>query len=262
MQTNRSFLYGESVFTTALVCQGRILFFSEHLQRLLQGANFLWGPLLQTDLDIIKEKILKEISPNLTKEGLRITLSFEDSERQILRPTFNPQGIRVDCLSFDRGEQIGPAKLRTLKTCDEQKFLPDYLKTSRKVQETLIYFKSGYLQEQETLLFCSPEEDVFEASWANIFAVKGNTLFTPPTGGSVLAGIMRSKILEKAHHYFTEVRVENLNLSWLKTCDFVFLSNSLWGVIPVKRIDSTNFNLPVNDFFKFEKDILDEETRG
>lgn len=260
MQTNRSFLYGESLFSTARVVQGKILFLPQHLERLLTGANFIWGPFSPSDLEQLEQKIRGKIPSALPGEGLRISLSYDDHERAIIRSSFDLDFIEIDCLSFDRG-QAKLARLKSLKSIDEQKLLPDFLKNSKRTQQTLSYLSSGYLSAEESLLFCSAEEEVFETSWANIFAVKNDILYTPPSGGSVLAGIMRQQVLEVSPNYFSEVRVESFDLGWLKTCDFVFLTNALWGVITVEKIDSTLFNLPVNDFFRFAKDIFDEEIK-
>jgi len=261
VQTNRSFLYGESVFTTAMLMQGRILFLANHLDRLLKGANFLWGPFNSKDLGFLRDKIESGIPQKGNQDGLRITLSYQDAERMILRNNFNVSGIQVDYFSFDKGEKKN-AILKSVKTSDEQELLPSFLKNSRRVQQTISLYKSGYLNQGETLLFCGPDEEVYETSWANIFAVKENILYTPSSGGSVLAGIMREKILQFKGHHFSKVKEESFTLSFLKNCDFAFVSNALWGVIPVVKIDATNLNQPTESFFDFEKVILNEEIRS
>lgn len=261
MQTNRSFLYGESVFSTAMLIQGKVLFLSDHLDRLQQGANFLWGPFSDQDLNSLRSRVLEGISQHSSKNGLRITLSYQDQDRSILRESFNVDAIRVDYLSFEKGVKK-PLRLKSVKVADEQELLPPYLKSSRRVQETLTYFRNGYITSSESLLFCGPDEEVFETSWANLFAVKGNNLYTPPCGGSVLAGIMRKKILEFGAHQFGQVKEEVFDLHWLRNSDFVFATNALWGVIPIEKIDATNFNQPIESFFNFEKAIFDEEVRS
>lgn len=257
VQTNRSFLYGESVFSTAMLYQGKVLFLNNHLDRLLQGASFVWGPFHSHELQLLKQKIKEGIPFENTKNGLRITLSYQDNERVILRDNFDIESIQIDYFSFDKGSKKS-AVLKSFITGDEQELMPAFLKNSRRTQQTLTLYKKGYLTRLESVLFCGPEEEVYETSWANIFAVKDNILYTPPSGGSVLSGIMREKILAFEEHRFKAVKEESFNLSFLKGCDFVFISNALWGVIPVEKIDKINFNLPMDNFFDFEKVILDE----
>lgn len=257
MQTNRSFLYGEAVLTTAMLCQGKVLFLPDHLDRLLKGANFLWGPFSTKDLALLQDKVLANLPQDSSYDGLRITLSYEDQERIILRDKFIINSIQIDYFPFKKGSKK-PLRLKSVKTADQQLLLPDFLKNSRRTQETLLYFKNGYITSSESLLFCGPDDEVFETSWANVFAVKGDTLYTPPCGGSVLSGIMRNKILALKAPFFSDIREETFELNWLKNCDFVFATNALWGVLPIETIDSTNFNQPMEEFFRFEKVILDE----
>lgn len=253
MQTNRSFLYGESVFTTARVRNDKILFLADHINRLLEGANFFWGPFKKQDLDVLAQKIHSRLSGQNWQEGVRITLSYDDQLRQILRDKFDPNNILIDFLHFSCGPKQR-AKLKTLTVENEQQLFPPFLKTSRRTFQTIMMKRSHKIVNDESLLFCGRDQEVFESSWANIFAIKDNVLYTPPVGGSVLDGIMRKKILE-----VTEVRVESFKLPWLKTCDFVFLSNALWGIIPVEKIDGTHFNQPSMSFNHLEKAIYDKE---
>lgn len=253
VQTNRSFLYGESVFTTARVRNDKILFLEDHIKRLLEGANFFWGPLKSLDLDLLSQKIHSQLSGQQWQEGVRITLSYDDQLRQILRSKFDPDKIMIDFLHFPCGLKQR-SKLKSFTVEDEQHLLPSFLKSSRRTFQTILMNRTQKLAEDESLLFCGPDQDVFESSWANIFAIKDNVFYTPPVGGSVLDGIMRKKILQEA-----DVRIENFKLGWLKTCDFVFLSNALWGIIPVEKIDGTHFNQPTTSFTDLEKAIYDKE---
>lgn len=253
MQTNRSFLYGESVFTTARVRNDKILFLADHIQRLLEGANFFWGPFKSPELDLLAQKILSQLPAQKWQDGVRITLSYDDQLRQMLRTKFDPEKIMIDFLHFPCGLKQR-AKLKSFEVEDEQHLFPSFLKSSRRTFQTILMNRTQRLSEDESLLFCGPDQNVFESSWANIFAIKDNVLYTPPVGGSVLDGIMRKKILKES-----DVRVEDFKLGWLKTCDFVFLSNALWGIIPVEKIDGTHFNQPTTSFANLEKAIYDKE---
>ena len=256
--TNRSFLYGESVFTTARVRNDEILFLDEHLGRLLAGAHFFWGPFKPAELELLKQKILSGMDQQKWQEGVRITLSYDDQTRQILKNHFDLNQIKIDFLHFPCGPKKR-AKLKSFTVVDEQNLLPSFLKTSRRNLQTILMHRSEKLMEDESALFCGPDQEVFESSWANIFAIKDNVLYTTPVGGSVLDGIMRKKVLLHGQKEFSCVKIENFKLGWLKTCDFVFLTNALWGIIPVEKIDGTLFNQPTHDFFKLEKAIYDEE---
>ncbi|HUY73155.1 MAG TPA: aminotransferase class IV [Solirubrobacterales bacterium] len=78
---------------------------------------------------------------------------------------------------------------------------------------------------------------VLEASRANVFAVRGGALLTPPADGRILPGIARARAIEVAAQVGIEVREEAIGLAALAGADEVFLTGSLRGVEPVCALD-------------------------
>src|SRR5262249_6212778 len=72
---DRSFLYGDGLFETCLVCNGKPFRWNQHLERLQRGADFLRirVPFTAAELGTFAEQLLQE---NRTKDALlRLTLS-------------------------------------------------------------------------------------------------------------------------------------------------------------------------------------------
>ena len=86
-------------------------------------------------------------------------------------------------------------------------------------------------------LLVRPDGTVLEASRANLFAVRGDRVLTPPLDGEILAGIARQQTIEVARKCLLVVAEERLSLSDLHDADEIFLTNSLRGVEPVRAID-------------------------
>jgi para-aminobenzoate synthetase/4-amino-4-deoxychorismate lyase len=80
-------------------------------------------------------------------------------------------------------------------------------------------------------------DEVLEASRANVFAVRGGVVLTPPLEGSILPGVARAGVIEEADDIGLELREETLTLADLAGADEVFLSGSLRGVEPVRSLD-------------------------
>jgi len=78
--------------------------------------------------------------------------------------------------------------------------------------------------------------EVLEAGWANVFAVRGGTLFTPPLDGRILPGVTRATVIELSRGRDLEVHEQALDLSNLHQADEVFLTNSIRGVEIVDSI--------------------------
>jgi para-aminobenzoate synthetase/4-amino-4-deoxychorismate lyase len=79
--------------------------------------------------------------------------------------------------------------------------------------------------------------EVLEAGWANIFAVRGGTLFTPPLDGRILPGVTRSTVIELAPSQGLEVVETSLTLDRLCEADEAFLTNSIRGIESVGAVD-------------------------
>ncbi|HEV2790251.1 MAG TPA: aminotransferase class IV [Solirubrobacterales bacterium] len=80
-------------------------------------------------------------------------------------------------------------------------------------------------------------EELLEAGWANLFAVRGGTLWTPAADGRILAGMARAAVQEIAREEGVEVREGPLRREDLLTADEVFLTNSVRGIEPAVELD-------------------------
>jgi para-aminobenzoate synthetase component I len=78
---------------------------------------------------------------------------------------------------------------------------------------------------------------VLEASRANVFAVRDDTLLTSTANGRILPGIARRRAIEVAAEEGIEVREEEMGLAVLAQAEEVFLTGSVRGVEPVSSID-------------------------
>ena len=76
-----------------------------------------------------------------------------------------------------------------------------------------------------------------ETSRANVFAVRGGALTTPPLDGRVLPGIARARAIEIAGALSIEVRERDMTLADLLAADEVFLTGSVRGIEPVRSLD-------------------------
>lgn len=85
-------------------------------------------------------------------------------------------------------------------------------------------------------LICDDDE-VLEAGWANIFAVREETLWTPPADGRILAGTARAAVLAIARDEGVETREQPLRPEDLLTAEETFLTNSVRGIEPAAALD-------------------------
>jgi len=82
------------------------------------------------------------------------------------------------------------------------------------------------------------EGEVLEAGWANVFAVRGGTLFTPPLDGRLLPGTTRAALLELAEAEGIESLEQPLSTDDLPAAEEVFLTGSIRGIEPALELDA------------------------
>jgi branched-chain amino acid aminotransferase len=101
--------------------------------------------------------------------------------------------------------------------------------------KTLYYFNTLRLQKKlkeygaVDVLFHT--DTITEASRANLFLVRGGTIYTPST--DILKGITRKQVLSM----FPEIRVEDIGTSLLYECEELFLTGTSRDVTPVVTVE-------------------------
>ena len=253
---NRAFMYGESVFTTTRIVNGRLMDWEHHFERLRKGVEFVYGPFTDGDEWVAIFKNFLE-NKSHTDEGdkvIRFTV-YREQVRGLMRSSLisiTDLKIHVSTSVYERPQQQKSLKLRTCTVKERPDWWPSYLKAGSYL-ETILAQKICLKDDDDDLLFLSKEGTVLESSVANIFVVRHNKLYTAPVGPNVLDGIMRKKVIEVARNYFDDVIISGTDVDQLYKADAIFGSNSVRGLFLVDRVD--NYELTYNQEFmmKFEQ---------
>jgi branched-subunit amino acid aminotransferase/4-amino-4-deoxychorismate lyase len=80
-----------------------------------------------------------------------------------------------------------------------------------------------------------------EAAMANLFFIKGNTLYTPALSTGILPGVIRAEVLEAARIRSISFEEGCYPVESLKTATAVFLTNSSIGILPVSSLQADDF---------------------
>jgi branched-subunit amino acid aminotransferase/4-amino-4-deoxychorismate lyase len=98
------------------------------------------------------------------------------------------------------------------------------------------------------LLIEDADGQVLETDRANLFAVTGGMIRTPPADGRLLPGVTRAAVLECASAAGLAVDLVPLTRRDLTTASEAFVTNSVRGVLPVRSVTGTE--LPVEREFQ------------
>jgi para-aminobenzoate synthetase/4-amino-4-deoxychorismate lyase len=86
--------------------------------------------------------------------------------------------------------------------------------------------------------------ELLEASRANVFAVEGDAMVTPPADGRILPGLARARAIETARALGIELREEALTIDRLIAAGEAFLTGSVRGVEPVRSVGDAELAEP------------------
>jgi 4-amino-4-deoxychorismate lyase len=267
-ETNRAFMYGESVFTTLRLLDGRPQDWEDHLERLRKGTEFLYGPFIETEWPLDFRNRLEEVlAPIAGDKVVRLTI-YRDQVRGLLRTgLISLHDLRVHVSSSPLDPSRFENKALKLRTCPATKrpyWWPSFLKAGNYL-DTILCQKLYLKPQDDDLLFLSSEDTVLESSVANIFVVKQDKLFTAPLGPNVLDGVMRKKVISLALEYFSDFEESETSMEQLLRSDAVFGSNSIRGLFLVDRIDDYEITYSQDFLKKFsglKQKVLHESKRN
>lgn len=236
---NRAFLYGDAVFETFKILDGRVLFAEDHYFRLMASMRILRMEIpMHFTMEYMEKKVLELTNAHNISASARARLTFFRKPGGFYLPTDNNAEfvVTADALpdaiySFTHSEY----EVDLFKDFYVTKQLLSTLKnTNKAVQITgSIYANENGLNN---CLLLNDEKNVTEALNGNLFMVTGNKLVTPPVSDGCLNGIMRKQILALARKTEgLEVEERSVSPFELQKADELFITNVIKGIQPVTR---------------------------
>ncbi len=223
------FLYGWGLFESMRSCNGKIVYFDEHVVRLKRACVLLHIKCPYTP-ERLKEIIRKTVEINGHKDAyLRLTLwkSEEGTDILVTAKKYKPYSFGVynrgfhACISSFR--QHGNSFLTELKSVNYLLYRLAYAQAiKRGFDEAVILNHRGYIAE---------------ASRSNLFFIKDKELFTPSLECGCLGGITRKVIFDLAKKYNIKAYEGNFSIPDLYASEEAFLTNSLMGIMPLASIE-------------------------
>ncbi|HET7589882.1 MAG TPA: aminotransferase class IV [Solirubrobacterales bacterium] len=202
------------VFETLLVVDGGPVELEAHLHRLARSLEALYAQPLPPQA----EEELRRAAEDLALGRIRLTAA----------PAEN--GLRTDLLAGGvAAETVFPTRGVKLRTHPISGGLGAHKWADRKGINRPAPDQPGAL--------IVDQGEVLEAGWANVFAVRGGTLFTPPLDGRLLPGTTRAAVLGLAAEAGIEATEQPLPPEQLPSAQETFLTGSIRGIEPALELD-------------------------
>lgn len=233
---DRGFMYGDGLFETVRVVNGRPFRLAQHLERMTRGADFLKikPPIAPKELQEFAEQLIEQ--NQLAEAILRVTLTRGPGERGYTPET---DGKPTVVMTLHAAPHSKTPVQWSLITSSFRVLAADPLssfKTLNKLTHVLARAEAAEKGADEALLINSNGE-VAETASGNVFWVYHDKICTTPTGRGVLPGITRAVVLEicQALGLVTNKRV--VKPEALRNSEGIFITQSAFGIVPVATFD-------------------------
>ena len=243
---DRGLMYGDGVFRTLLIRQGKPLLWQQHYNKLQHDCQAIGIvcpsiQLLSTDLEQLSQEQPDVIAKIIITRGSAsrgyapaanpiVTRILSSSAIPNYPATNSTAGIKVHLCKLRLGHQPQLAGVKHLNRLENVLAASEW--TDPAIAEGLL------LDEDEHLI---------EGTRSNLFLVRNGKLFTPDLSKCGVAGVQRERIMAYAREQGMVCKVTELQMDDLLAADEVFVVNSVMGLWPVRELHRfSNKHFPIS----------------
>jgi 4-amino-4-deoxychorismate lyase len=237
--SDRGLAYGDGLFETMAAANGSIRWLDRHLERLAHGCARLAIP--PPDASEIREEI-RAHCPRSGRAVVKLIVTRGSGARGYGPPprSFPTRILAISAWpsypaeNYSAGIRVRVCELRLAETP-----LLAGLKHLCRLEQVLAELEIGDRAQQGLLLDRGGR--VVGGTRSNVFAVRDGRLLTPALDRCGIRGVMRRVVLETAAAAGLAAEECDLTLGDLYSASELFMTNSLFGIWPVARLDERPF---------------------
>ncbi|MES9969917.1 MAG: aminodeoxychorismate lyase [Candidatus Thiodiazotropha sp.] len=242
--SDRGLQYGDGLFETLAVYQGRPAQWQRHITRLNYGESVLGLP--ATDKQLLKQEALS-LCAGQDRAVLKIILTRGSGGRGYAIPTLcTPQRLLslhpwpdYPQAWYSEGLRLGVCQTRIGRNSQLAG-----LKHLNRLEQVLARSECQDAQLDECLML-DEREQVICGSQSNLFMIREGILYTPDLSHSGIAGVVRELVIEIAEELSMPLQITELDVQSLLNADALFMTNSLMGFTPVAEFNKQRYDLDI-----------------
>lgn len=231
---DRGFMYGDGVFETMRVYNGKVFRLEQHLQRLLEGLAELKFQSVPS-IEQLKEAVDMTIRENGWKDA-RVKIVVTRGCSDTLAPADCPPTIAVTGNALENNGSTLPWTVVIVGIRRDESSPLSCIKSLNYLPSAVGMIEAREKGADEGILL-NRFGKVAEGTTSNIFLVKSGNLVTPSIESGALPGITRSVVIEIAEELGIPVEERTVERDELFEADEVFATNATIGIKPIKSID-------------------------
>jgi branched-chain amino acid aminotransferase len=240
---NHSYRYGDGLFETMKLANGKILLGDLHFERLFKGLAVLK---IKTSTVFTPQHLTEQIhdlcKKNNCEELARVRLSVSGGHGGLYDGDDKPDYI-IECSPLSKAADFNEDGLVIdifpggRKSCD--------CFSNLKSASHLLYVMAARFAKEDKLNDClvlNAHERICDTSIANLFWISEGIIFTPPLSEGCIAGVMRRHLMETLQATGFKLEEKNCEVQDLENAEEVFVTNAIRGIKWVKQFRSTGYS--------------------
>lgn len=221
IELDEGYSFGLGLFETILLYKGKPVFLNEHLARINKSIVDLGLNIDKLERDEVFQYLNNKNI--LEYEVLKIVLS--EKNRLFLKREYT-----YTEKDYQRAFSLNISEVRR-----NESSIFTFHKTLNYGDNILEKRKSKKLGYDEPI-FLNSKNQITEGATNNIFVVVGDKIYTPKLSCGLLNGIVREYIISNY-----DIIESEIDLEFLDNADEIFLTNSLFGIMPVNNLEKKVF---------------------
>ncbi len=250
---NRAFRYGDALFETIRVVNGKVMFINDHMRRIKVGMTILrMNVPSDFNADNISRLILNLTKENKLENDARVRLTIFRNDGGFYTPKSNDISFLIETEDLDEkdGYRLNETgyNIEVFHDIKKHKNKLSNLKTGN----AMLYVLAGIYKKDikmDDCLIVNEFGNVCETISSNVFIVKNGALYTPALTEGCVDGVMRKQIISIAQQNRILCYEISLAFNALMNADEIFLTNAVKGLRWVGQYKMKNYTNKMSGYF-------------
>jgi branched-subunit amino acid aminotransferase/4-amino-4-deoxychorismate lyase len=231
--SNRGFKFGDGLFESMRMCNGKLQFAEQHADRLKAGMKALkMEGFALLDEYFLRQKTAELLKKNKFNGNVRFRLSIYRDGEGLYTPQSNKIGYLLESVPLEQAQYELNQKGLIIDVYDDLTKQISKL-ANYKTSNALLYVMAGLFQKQHRLdeaIILNQNGFLCESTSSNVFVVYQKQIYTPALSEGCVAGVMRSVILKLAKMHNLPLTEAQINPNILNEAEEVFVTNASSGI--------------------------------
>lgn len=230
---SRAFRYGDGMFETIRIINGKPIFIENHINRIKKGLG-----VFQISLpEILNEDKLEKAIIDLTKingidrGGFCRFIVWRNAEGRYM-PENDNSSFLIEVNPYPNNLFVLSKSGKSIDIFQDMRKQINLLCQYKTLNSQLNVMAAVQARNKgvDDNLICNEDGMIIESTNSNVFIVSNGTIYTPPLSDGCVGGTMRMNVINAALELKISVYESSLNQQHLLMANEILLSNAIMGI--------------------------------